>query len=230
MNGVMARSTGRRRLTVCLNGVVTQFRGLPSGTRNRLRHLLAPFEVGSASPAETVSIVWQNEPPLWIVDTNHASRCGFRAETDLLSYLEWLPVAHASQAITQHVMIHAGAVVKETQTILLMGDSGAGKTTVTIGLTQRGWLPLSDDIALVSPHSPIITAFPRCFHVDEFTSSTIERPAFFEEAGALAGYLRPLRWANAPARVTCLVRLARDPASPSFVQPEVSRQARPAGG
>ena len=117
------------------------------------------------------------------------------------------------------IIFHAGALAKEAMTILLLGDSGAGKTTLTVGLTQRGWLPLSDDIALVSPRSFAIAPFPRCFHVDEFTSSTIEHPALFEEAGSLTGYLRPLRWADAPARVTCLVRLARDPAAPSSAQP-----------
>jgi hypothetical protein len=154
-----------------------------------------------------------------MVDTNENSRNGFREESDLLSYLEWLPVSRAAQASTQDVIVHGGAVAKEAMTILLLGDSGAGKTTLTIGLTQRGWLPLSDDIALVSPRSLAIAPFPRCFHVDEFTSSTVERPALFEEGGSLTGYLRPLRWADAPARVTCLVCLARDPASPSSARP-----------
>jgi hypothetical protein len=219
MTGAMARSTERTRLTVCLSGVITQFRGLPHGMYERLRDLLAPFEAGGAPPAFTVFVLWQNEPPLWIVDADRTTRRGFRAESDLLSYLEWLPVARATQASTKDVIVHAGAVAKEAMTILLVGESGAGKTTVTIGLTQRGWLPLSDDIALVSTHAPVIAPFPRCFHVDEFTSSTIERPALFEAAGSLTGYLRPLRWADAPARVTCLVRLARDRAAPSSARP-----------
>ena len=86
-------------------------------------------------------VSWQNEPPLWIVDADSASRHGFRAESDLLSYLEWLPLARAAQASVQDIIVHAGALAKEAMTILLLGDSGAGKTTLTIGLTQRGWLP-----------------------------------------------------------------------------------------
>jgi hypothetical protein len=166
-----------------------------------------------------VSVTWQNEPPLWLVAVDGASHCGFRAESDLLSYLEWLAVAHAAQASAQHILIHAGAVVKETMTILLLGDSGAGKTTVTIGLIQRGWLPLSDDLALVAPQSRVIAPFPRCFHIDDFTAATIEHRALFEDVGALKGYLRPLRWADTPARVSCLVRLARDAAAPTSARP-----------
>jgi hypothetical protein len=219
MTSVTARSTWRTSLTVCLSGVVTQFHGLPQGLYERLRDLLAPFEAGSVTPAVKVSITWQNEPPLWIVDMDGAPRHGFLSETDLLSYLEWLPVARAAQATTQYAIIHAGVVIKEAMTILLVGDSGAGKTTLTTGLMQRGWLPLSDDIALVSPHSLVVAPFPRCFHVDGFTASTIEHPALFEEAGSLKGYLRPVRWADAPVRVSCLVRLARDPAAPTSAQP-----------
>jgi hypothetical protein len=218
MTSVAARSTGRTSLTVCLSGIVTQFVGLPMGMRDRLRDLLAPFEADGVLPDSTVSISWRNDPPLWIVKADGASRSGFRAESDLLRYLEWIPVARAAQASAQDVIVHAAAVVKESMTILLAGDSGAGKTTMTIGLTQRGWLPLSDDSAFISRRSFVVAPFPRCFHVDEFTFSTIERPALFEEAGSLEGYLRPLRWADAAARVTCLVRLSRDPAAPSATQ------------
>jgi hypothetical protein len=104
-------------------------------------------------------------------------------------------------------------------TIMLAGDSGAGKTTITTGLIQRGWFPLTDDTALVSPHSLAIAPFPRCFHADEFTTSTFEDPVLFKEVGALKGYLRPLRWADVPARVDRVVRLARDRGAPTSIQP-----------
>lgn len=219
MTRLSARCAWRPSLTVCLSGVATQFHGLPEGLYKRLHDLLAPFETASPTPAVNVSITRQTEPPLWLVAVDGASQHGFRSATDLLQYLEWLAVAHAAQASAQHILVHAGAVVKEAMTLLLLGDSGAGKTTVTMGLLQRGWLPLSDDLALVSPYSRVIAPFPRCFHADDFTATTIAHPALFEAAGALKGYLRPLRWADAPARVSCLVRLARDAAAPTSAQP-----------
>jgi hypothetical protein len=196
-----------------------QVHGLPAGLYERLRDLLAPFEAGGVPPAINVSITRQREPPLWLADVDGASQHGFQFETDLLSYLEWLAVSRAAQATTQYAIFHAGAVTKEAMTILLVGDSGVGKTTVTMGLIQRGWLPLSDDSALVSPDCLAVVPYPRCFHTDDFSASTVETPALFEEAGSLAGYLRPLRWADAPARVSCVVRLARDPAASTSAQP-----------
>jgi hypothetical protein len=219
MTSVTARASGRPSLTVCLSGVATQFHGLPAGMYERLHNLLAPFETASLTPAVNVSITRRQEPPLWLVAVDGASQHGFQFETDLLSYLEWLAVSRAAQATTQFAIFHAGAVTKEAMTILLMGDSGAGKTTVTMGLIQRGWLPLSDDSALVAPDCLAVVPFPRCFHADDCTAATIERPALFEDVGALKGYLRPLRWADAPARASCLVRLARDAAAPTSAQP-----------
>jgi hypothetical protein len=219
MTRLSARHAWRPSLTVCLGGVVMQFHGLPVGLYNRLRDLLAPFEAASLTPAVNVSITRRQEPPLWLVAVDGASHHGFRSATDLLQYLEWLVVARAALATTQYAIIHAGAMTKEAMTILLVGDSGAGKTTVTMGLLQRGWLPLTDDIALVSPYSLAIAPFPRCFHADDFTASTIAHRALFEDVGSLKGYLRPVRWADTPARVSCLVRLARDAAAPTSAQP-----------
>jgi hypothetical protein len=207
-------------LKVRLSGIVTQFCGLPEDLHTRLRDLLAAFEDATAAPpVAKLSISRQLDPPLWLVDGDGASRRGFRFETDLLCYLEWLAVAEALAQTRMHVIVHAGAMTKEAKTLLLVGESGTGKTTVTLGLLQRGWLPLSDDLALVSPQSLAIAPFPRCFHADAFTSTTIAQPGLVEEVGALEGYVRPLRWAEAPARVSSVVRLERDPSAPTSVQP-----------
>jgi len=219
MTSLTARSARRTRLTVRLSGVVTQFCGLPEDLYARLRDLLAPFEdATAATPSAKLSVTRQIEPSLWLVDGGGASRHGFRYETDLLCYLEWLAVAQATQATTQHIVFHAGAVTSGAKSILLVAESGAGKTTLTLGLLQRGWLPLSDDTALVSPETFAVAPFPRCFHVDRFTRSTIAQPALVEDVGALDGYLRPVRWAGEPAQVSCVVRLERDPAAPTSIQ------------
>jgi hypothetical protein len=219
MTSLIKRSALHMSLTVSLGGVVTQFQGLPERLREQLRDLLAPFESGDVDTAMKVSVTRQNVPPLWIVQQDGPTRQGFRSEMDLVCYLEWLAMSYATRATKQYVMLHGGAVTKGLTTVLLAGDSGAGKTTITTGLIQRGWSPLTDDTALISPRSLAITPFPRCFHADEFTISTIEDPALFKEVGSLKGYLRPLRWADAPARADCVVRLARNLGASTSIQP-----------
>jgi hypothetical protein len=138
---------------------------------------------------------------------------------ELLRYLEWLAIVHAARASARDILYHAAAVTKQSRTILLVGESGAGKTTVTTGLVERGWLPLSDDIVLVSPQSLAIAPFPRCFHTDDFTAALMVDSSLWENASSLPGYVRPRTWAEAPSRVSCLVRLARDAAAPTSALP-----------
>jgi len=45
--------------------------------------------------------------------------------------------------------IHASGVYSQGRGILLMGDSGCGKSTVTLSLLLRGWRFLSDDLVFV---------------------------------------------------------------------------------
>jgi hypothetical protein len=220
-----AHSAGDRKLTVCLSGTGVRISGLPDALYERLWDLLAPFVNLGAVAAKSVRVTWQDEPPMWLVDSDGATRHGFRDEVDLLTYLEWRAASYAAEANTGYALFHAAALTKDEMTLLLVGESGAGKTTATVGLIQRGWLPLSDDSAFVSLDSLAVVLFPRCFHVDDFTASTIESPELFAAAGSVAGRLRPAQWAATSARVTCIVRLARDSAAPTSAQPITQAEA-----
>jgi hypothetical protein len=46
--------------------------------------------------------------------------------------------------------LHAAAVVKDGRAILLMGEKGAGKSSLAGALCARGWRPMADDLARVS--------------------------------------------------------------------------------
>lgn len=61
--------------------------------------------------------------------------------------------------------IHANGVVYCGQGVLLVGDSGAGKTTLTLSLVQSGWRYIGDDSLLLHQIKPegstaAVTAFP----------------------------------------------------------------------
>ena len=46
-------------------------------------------------------------------------------------------------------LVHAGAVIADGSTILLLGSSGAGKSTVALASFARGWPVLTDDLAVL---------------------------------------------------------------------------------
>ncbi len=184
---------------------------------------MRPFVMTATDPPRKtldvrIHVERRPETPWWTITHGSPAPHHCHAPDPLLRYVEWLATAQALAQTTSFVVFHSAALVRDACALLLVGQSAAGKTTVTTGLVQRGWLPLSDDSALVSPATLGITAFPRCFHVDSFTASTIKERALFEEAGALAGYLRPARWADGAPRVTCIVELARNPEAPTSAQ------------
>jgi hypothetical protein len=46
------------------------------------------------------------------------------------------------------IPMHGAALLKDDKLIMIMGDSGAGKSTTMAGLMQKGLLPFSDDVCV----------------------------------------------------------------------------------
>lgn len=61
-----------------------------------------------------------------------------------------------------HLLLHAGAVTRGDLTILLLGHSGAGKTTLTLELVRRGFRFLGDEYVAIGGQAEVLIPFPRC--------------------------------------------------------------------
>ena len=68
-----------------------------------------------------------------------------------LPMFEWgLNYAIAAQA-HQYLVVHAAAIECGGRVAILPGAPGAGKSTLTAALVQRGWRLLSDELSLIRP-------------------------------------------------------------------------------
>jgi hypothetical protein len=71
-------------------------------------------------------------------------------------------VMHHVLSVQQHlVVLHAGSVAWDGSCYVCLGDSGAGKTTLTAALVSRGFAYLSDDLAPFDPRTLEVRPFPR---------------------------------------------------------------------
>jgi HprK-related kinase A len=61
----------------------------------------------------------------------------------------------------QYLLLHAGVVERGGHALLLPGQPGAGKTTITAGLTLNGWRLLSDEVGMVPPGTRNLLPVPR---------------------------------------------------------------------
>lgn len=78
-----------------------------------------------------------------------------------LPMFEWgLNYAIAAQA-HQYLVVHAAAIERGGRAAILPGAPGAGKSTLTAALAQRGWRLLSDELTLIRPADRCVVPLAR---------------------------------------------------------------------
>ena len=76
--------------------------------------------------------------------------------------VEWTVTAEAMARLGRFLQLHGGAVQTGAgDAVLIVGGHGAGKTTLTVALAQRGATILTDEVALVDPQCLEMTPFRR---------------------------------------------------------------------
>lgn len=63
---------------------------------------------------------------------------------------------------SDHLPLHAGVIGLAGRTVLLIGGSGTGKTTLTLGLVDRGHTFFSDEAGPLDPSTGHVAPFHRC--------------------------------------------------------------------
>ncbi len=71
--------------------------------------------------------------------------------------MNWCITSHAHDRL----MLHAAVLEKAGSALILPGDPGAGKSTLTAALMLAGWRLLSDEIALIDPADGLLRGLAR---------------------------------------------------------------------
>lgn len=131
------------------------------------RHVFGAFPCPPPSQcASLLEISRRENGSLYGVSEGRTLLAEPRSLTGLVTSVEREMVRRAL-ATSPDLCLHAGAVSGPPGTLILPGRSGAGKTTVVLGLLQRGWIHLSDEIARIDPATSAVGAYPRALCVKE---------------------------------------------------------------
>lgn len=166
----------------------------------------------------------------WIVEAGGARAYEGDKLDVALTALEWHVFTDMLER-TERFHLHGAALCapEEAASLLILGASGVGKTTLTLALMSLGFVPFTDDVIVVEPDALAPLTFPRAFHVDASARRLVEqlpnRPgARFE--GLPSGYCVPAEWARvvAPVRAIFFPTLAADE-SPSATRLSIADAA-----
>ncbi len=87
---------------------------------------------------------------------------------EVLPYLDWAINTAAVERLGQrYLLLHAGAVARGGQGLVLPAASGSGKTTLTAALLKVGFRYLSDEVAAVEPASRRLVPFAKSLRVKQ---------------------------------------------------------------
>lgn len=163
----------------------------------------------SHAPADDVYAIRRGQARGWTVHRGGAVTHESATLDDTLLALEWQLVTDLL-ARTSRFHLHGAALADPSgaTSILILGDSGVGKTTLTLSLMASGFRPYADDVVLIDPDRLTPELFPRAFHVDHTTRqlvAALPHEPDWEVPGLPEGYFLPATWASNQTPVGAII-------------------------
>lgn len=104
---------------------------------------------------------WRSLKPYYHIFANGCEQCILQNTRSVLPFVEWTMNACVAKFLPAFYQIHAATVSYQGGGVILAGTPGAGKTTLAAGLLARGWSYMSDEFALIDPHTQMLEAYPK---------------------------------------------------------------------
>lgn len=131
--------------------------------------------------------LWLNEAGGYLSTIDRRNRRGlvwFTQPDKIASWHVARPLLHSLKGLsldTAWVPIHAAAVARDGRAALVVGMSGAGKTSIALAAAMTGWDYLGDDVVLVRADPPTAAAL--------YTSCRVRTDMFGMFGGAMTASL-----------------------------------------
>lgn len=130
-----------------------------------------------AAPARTYVVARDGEGR-WVATAGETVEAMHETLWGVTDALRYRMLELCEERIEGFVTLHAAAVARDGKLVLIAGESGAGKTTLTLALLDAGWGYLTDDLAPVSTATGLVHPFPKPLGVKDPAAWEAVRDAF----------------------------------------------------
>jgi HprK-related kinase A len=142
--------------------------------------LYAPYRSSATTSRDVdVAILARRRIPLtrgpYTLRGNGSPEVEVRRRHEVLPHLEWYINWQIIHTCHEYIQLHASSIERDGLALILPGDPGAGKTTLTAGLLARGWSYLCDEFALIDASTRRVHPYPRALCVKEPSFQIVER-------------------------------------------------------
>lgn len=188
--------------------------------RSLVEKLWSPFVIEDGAGAATLVSIERGPADDWVLTDGAGAPTHHREVWNLMDATRHLVLRAVKVALPGFVPLHAACVARRGVALLLPGASGAGKTTLTLALLERGWSYLTDDLAPVEIEGGLVRPFPKPLGVKDRGSweRIAGRCTLLRDVPAPeATFLVPAECfdvAGAPVRAGHVVFPSYDPAAP----------------
>lgn len=121
--------------------------------------------------------------------------------SEVFSFIEWRATEDTIAPGSGVVFLHAAAVSIRGRLTLLVGNSGAGKSTIAAHLLVRGHPVLGDDLVRFAPEARLISAVPRSFKLDDKSLYQLPLIAYLCSTGTVGTLLASGCYYVSPAAI-----------------------------
>lgn len=164
----LSASPARMRVRLVLSEEAGGERGRVNGRGRGGRGEPAPFAMLSApgllcgaGPSSAMAVMSAEQRSALIVVPRQLLRFPYHVRYELIE----LAVFTLAARVQQLMPLHAACVGRGHRGLLLIGDSGAGKSTAVLHCALRGLNVVSEDSLFVAPQSLLATGVPNFLHV-----------------------------------------------------------------
>ena len=115
---------------------------------------------------------WRRGP--YLIQSDGGLESEARRRYEVLPHLEWIINWQIIRQRDDYLQLHAATLEHRGEALLLPGEPGSGKSTLTAGLLSRGWSYLCDEFALIDPATRRVQPFPRALCIKEASFPIID--------------------------------------------------------